>query len=91
MLVNHEPSDIEMRVWRGNTWGDRVIFAWKTAEIELAACDPKDPEADWYLKEYGGGVMIVEPTVFGRAFISAAQLGECEYRDLFHERVASQS
>ena len=58
--------------------GDRVIFHGKPAEIELAACDPKDPEADWYLKEYGGGVMIVEPTVFGRAFIPAAQLDGCE-------------
>jgi hypothetical protein len=33
--------------------------------------DPEiaDPKTDWFVKEYGGGVMIVEPKYFGRAFL----------------------
>ena len=58
--------------------GDRVLFSGNFAEIELVACDPNDPEAAWYVQEYGGGVMIVEPKVFGRAFISADQIKDCE-------------
>lgn len=27
------------------------------------------PETEWYVKEYGGGVMVVEPKHFGRIFI----------------------
>jgi hypothetical protein len=31
--------------------------------------DPTDPN-HWFLEEYGGGVMIAEPKVFGHLFIS---------------------
>jgi hypothetical protein len=54
-----------------------VLFHGDPAEIELVACDPDDPEAEWFLKEYGGGVMILDP---GRTFISADQLDD--YEDL---------
>jgi hypothetical protein len=30
-----------------------------------------DDPNDWYVKEYGGGVMIVEPKVIGRLFLQA--------------------
>jgi hypothetical protein len=41
--------------------GDRVLFHRNPAEIELAASDPDDPEAAWYIQEFGGGVMLLEP------------------------------
>jgi hypothetical protein len=44
------------------------------------ACDPNDPDAAWYMKDYGGGVLILDPMVSGRSFISANQLAE--YEDL---------
>jgi len=58
--------------------GDRVLFHRNPAEIELVACDPDDPDAAWCMKEFGGGVLIREPRVFGRAFIPADQLDEDE-------------
>ena len=53
--------------------GGRVRFHGKDAEIEFVACDATDPDSalDWYIKEYGGGVMIREPIAFGSAFIPA--------------------
>jgi len=59
--------------------GDRVIYADALSEIEFVA-DPlsKDAETDWYVQEYGGGVMIVElePKGFGHAFLTEAQHDE---------------
>lgn len=60
--------------------GDHVLFHGNPAKVELAACDPIDPEAEWYIKEYGGGVMILDPMVSGRTFISTDQLDD--YEDL---------
>jgi len=50
--------------------GDKVRFHREPGEIEVVA-DPEiaDPESDWFVKEYGGGVMIAEPKYFGRAFL----------------------
>jgi hypothetical protein len=60
--------------------GDHVLFHGNAAEVELVACNPNDPEAAWYVEEYGGGVMILELTVSGRTFIPRNQLAE--YEDL---------
>jgi hypothetical protein len=30
-----------------------------------------DPEADWLFESHGAGVMVAEPTLFGRVFLSA--------------------
>ena len=53
--------------------GDRVLFGGEPGEVEFVA-DPliKDSETDWYVQEYGGGVMIVElaPKLFGRVALS---------------------
>ena len=51
--------------------GDRVLYHDEPGEIELLA-DPlvRDVETDWYVEDYGGGVMIAEPKVFGHVFIS---------------------
>ena len=57
--------------------GDRVLFHGEPGQIELVA-DPlvTDPETAWYVKEYGGGAMVVEPKVFGRAFLSNTESAE---------------
>jgi hypothetical protein len=41
-------------------------------EIEFVA-DPND----WFVQQYGGGVMIVEPKVFGALFVDAP-VSQCE-------------
>jgi hypothetical protein len=50
--------------------GDRVLYHGEPGEIEFIA-DPvlSDPETEWFVSEYGGGVMVIEPKVFGRAFL----------------------
>ncbi len=58
--------------------GDRVLFHGEPGEIELVASGLGHPETDWYAQEYGEGVMVVEPKVFGRVFIPAGQLEETE-------------
>ena len=49
---------------------DRVVFHGEPGEIEFVA-DPASPnsETDWYIEENGGGVMVLEPKHFGRAFL----------------------
>ena len=56
---------------------DAVFFHGEPGEIEFVA-DPlvKDPEKDWYVEEYGGGVMILEPKKFGKAFLSQPENSE---------------
>jgi hypothetical protein len=58
--------------------GDHVLFFGNPAEIEQVACDPNDPEDAWYMGEYGGGVMILDPMVSGRTFIPTKQLDDEE-------------
>jgi hypothetical protein len=57
--------------------GDRVLFHGEPGEIEFVA-DPliDDPETERYVKEYGGGVMVVEPKVFGRGFLPHTEQNE---------------
>ena len=49
--------------------GDRILFHGEPGFVDLIA-DPseKDPEAEWYIQEFGGGVGIVEERL-GRSFI----------------------
>ena len=58
--------------------GDRVLFHGEPGRIELVATDPSDPEGNWYVSEFGGGVMIREPKCFGRAFVRADSIDSCE-------------
>jgi hypothetical protein len=62
--------------------GDRVLFHGNAAKIELVACDPNDPDPNvaWHVKEFGGGVLILDPLVSGRTFIPSDSLDE--YEDL---------
>ena len=48
--------------------GDRIIYNGEKGEIEFLADPSVDPH-NWYVREFGGGVMISEPRVFGRVFI----------------------
>jgi hypothetical protein len=59
--------------------GDRVLFHCGPGQVELIADALGNSETDWYVKEYGGGVMIID-AVAGRTFIPADQIDE--YEDL---------
>jgi hypothetical protein len=59
--------------------GDRVLFHGEPAEVEFVVDElSKDAALDWYVREFGGGVMIREPEHFGTAFIQAESLPETE-------------
>jgi hypothetical protein len=59
--------------------GDRVLFHRNEAEIALV-CDPNERNAEtaWHVKEFGGGVLISDPTASGRTFIRESSLEEHE-------------
>lgn len=51
--------------------GDHVLFHGAPAEIEFVVTDiTSDPSLAWYLDNEGLGVMIIEPKVFGRAYLA---------------------
>ena len=54
--------------------GDRVMFHDEPGEIEFVVDRVTgDPALDWYMDEYGGGVMVLEPKHFRRAFLHETQ------------------
>ena len=57
--------------------GDAVLYHREPGRVEFVA-DPADvsPETEWYVHEYGGGVMVVEPKVFGRCFVTNTEDAE---------------
>ena len=57
---------------------DRVRFHGELGEVKFVA-DPVEDSSNWYVQEYGGGVMIFEPKVFGRLFVQAPV---SQYHDL---------
>lgn len=60
--------------------GDHVLFHQNPATVELVAVAPGNDETSWYVQEYGGGVMVLDPMVSGRSFILASEIAE--YEDL---------
>ena len=46
----------------------------------MVAAERGNPEADWYIEEYGGGVMVreIDSKSFGRVFVPADQLDRTE-------------
>ena len=56
--------------------GDRVRFHGNAAEIEFVATDPSDPDPEmvWFVKEYGGGIMVLDPLISGRTFIHSDRI-----------------
>jgi len=55
--------------------GDKVLLHGEPGEVEVVA-DPALHPDDWLVREHGGGIMIVEPKVFGRLFLPKPQ--SCE-------------
>jgi len=52
--------------------GDHVTYGGNAGTIELVVEGlTGDPEADWLFENHGAGVMVVEPAVFGRVYLSA--------------------
>ena len=50
--------------------GDRVKYHGEPGEVEFVAEKIVGDDAiDWYVREQGGGVMILEPKHFGRVFV----------------------
>jgi hypothetical protein len=62
--------------------GDRVRFHGNPATIEFVADDPIDPDPAiaWDVRDSGGGIMVLDPSVSGRTFIARKALAE--YEDL---------
>ena len=57
--------------------GDRVLFHGEPGEIEfIVDALSGDPAMDWYMNEHGPGVMVLEPKIFGRAFIRDTESAE---------------
>lgn len=60
--------------------GDCVWFHGHQALIEFAAAELDDSENGWFVRQYGGGVMVNDPEVSGSTFIPVDQLKN--YEDL---------
>lgn len=58
--------------------GDRVLFHRNSGTVDLVASDLGDSEIDWYMQEFGGSVMILDPSVSGRTFIPAEDIPDNE-------------
>jgi len=73
--------------------GDRVLFHGNPAEVEVVACDPNDPDPTiaWYMKEFGGGVLISDPMVSGRTFIRRSSLDDYEDLEFTSRATAGES
>ena len=57
--------------------GDRVMLHGEPGEIEFVADKlVGDPAMGWYVQELGGGVMVIEPKVFGRVFLRETEVAE---------------
>jgi hypothetical protein len=87
MNVDVLASQMPFRYWSGEDIrkGDHVLLHGDPGVIEFGA-DPADDPDDWYVKEHGGGVMILEPKVFGRLVVSDT----ANYEDLeFVSRTAA--
>ena len=55
--------------------GDNVLYHGEPGRIEFVATEPDNSETEWFIREYGGGVMVAE-RVSGRTFITADQLND---------------
>jgi hypothetical protein len=58
--------------------GDRVLLHDEPGYVEFVA-DPliKHSETEWFVEEYGGGVMVVVPNAFGPVFFTNTE-GTCD-------------
>jgi hypothetical protein len=52
--------------------GDRATHGGTQGTIELVVDAPSgDPESDWHFENNGAGIMLAEPRVFGRVYLTA--------------------
>ena len=52
--------------------GDRIRYHEDLGEVEFVADRLSgDPESDWYVTEYGGGVGLLVPGSFGRVLLTS--------------------
>ena len=56
--------------------GDKILYG-VSGQVEVVA-DPAFPkgETDWYVDEFGGGILVAEPSVFGRVFVRLEDIPE---------------
>ena len=52
--------------------GDRIVYAGHPGRVDFVAHPAADP-TNWYVTEYGGGVMIDVPQAMGAVFLSDPQ------------------
>lgn len=55
---------------------DPVVYHGSQGGVERVRLNPRDPEQDWYVLEYGGDMDC--DGVFGRVFIAAGDTDEFE-------------
>ena len=63
-----------LKYWSGEEirLGDRVTYGGTEGTIELVVEGPSgDPEKDWHFENNGAGLMLAEPRVFGRVYLTA--------------------
>jgi hypothetical protein len=54
--------------------GDRIMFHGEPGEIEFVVDSlTGEPAQDWFMNEYGGGVMVIEPKCFGNVFLDETE------------------
>ena len=56
--------------------GDHVEYHAERGSIDFVVDASGDSEFDWYRKEFGSGVMVLEPKVFGSIFVSNTENDE---------------
>ncbi|MGH9571981.1 MAG: hypothetical protein ACRD40_00405 [Candidatus Acidiferrales bacterium] len=61
--------------------GDRVLYHGAAGVIEFVATELGDSQTEWFVKQYGGGVMVRDETA-GPTFVPASQIGKCEDLEL---------
>ncbi len=57
--------------------GDQILFHKAPGRVEFIAVADGDPDLDWYVQEFGGGVMLCDSEA-GNTFISADSISETE-------------
>ena len=59
--------------------GDSILYAGNPGTIEFVVTERSgDTAVDWYIDEFGGGIMIHEPKLFGSLFLDITQIGDDE-------------
>jgi hypothetical protein len=57
--------------------GDKILHHGVPARVEFIAVGDGDPDLDWYVQEFGGGVMLLDSEI-GNVFIFVDQINEIQ-------------